>query len=148
VAVVAVPPSGDRRAKSGALLGAVAGPPLVILGAYPLIAPRMAAAGKDGTAPLWLAAVFLCFAAGVVGLPLLGASVASGTWLGRTLGRRLANHCIGGGMAGGMVAGLLLRAGPALRSGDGMPLRLVLMEVGLVAGVLLCFRGGKSPPPA
>jgi hypothetical protein len=82
-------------------------------------------------------------------MPLLGACIAAGRWIGRIPGRRLANYCIGGGFAGGVLAALLLRVAPALAvGGGGTVLRLVVAEAALLAGVVLCFREGKAAPPA
>ena len=137
------------RARTGALLGAVAGPPMVLLGIYPLLAPGVAKADGGMAGAIWIVAIVASWAAGAIGLPLLGASLASGGWIGRTPGRSLANHCIGGAIAAGAAAGVLLRIAPALRGdGDGTLVRLLLMEAGLAAGVLLRFRGREAPPPA
>jgi hypothetical protein len=143
----------NRRMRVGALLGAIAGPPILILGTNPLIQPYMAASAKVGVFPWWVLAVLACGVSGIVGLPLLGASIATGGWIGRKPGRRLANHCIGGGFAGGFLAIVVLAVlgrmahGFAV-GGGGIVLRLLIAEAGLIGGVLLCFRSGNDPPPA
>jgi len=141
----------DRRMRTGALLGALAGPPLVFLLVYPLFEPHVIAEVQAVRVPiLAMCLMTLSWVVGMAGLPVLGASVLPGAWVGRALGWRLSRWCIGGAMAGGLLASILRRTVPALAGGKqgGVVLRLVCVEVSLVAAVLLCFRRGKARVPA
>ena len=145
------PPVPSSRIRTGALLGALVGPPLMKLVVFPILEPWFAGSGKSATAGgLFFAALFASWGFAIIGLPLLGAGMAAGKWLGREEARRLANHLIGGGLSGGAVATMVRMVHPALsRHGTaGTIVSLIVAEIGMVVGVVLCFRSAKASPPA
>ena len=70
----------NRRTRAGALLGALAGPPLAVLGLYEVLHRHFK---STGLGPFLILAGFASAALCFIGLPLLGASVLSGTWIGK-----------------------------------------------------------------
>ncbi len=140
---------GRRRMRVGAMIGAVAGPPLCFLVAYRLLTPAFGKPVGASGGVLFLVAVLGAWVVGAIGVPLLGASLGHGSWIGRELGRRLANHLIGGGLAAGMLSGVVAMAVPVLGQGQGaVPFRLLVCVIGLQVGIHLCFRERSDPPPA
>jgi hypothetical protein len=137
-----------RRTRTGALVGALAGPPAVTLVLAHLFEHHDADLARIVPGLYLFPGILAVAVGGGIGAPLLGACIASRSWLTAETRRKVTSGCAAGGLLGTVAAGILLRTAPTLGLGGRFLMVVLFMEAGLVGGVLLSFRDRGVKPPA